>query len=64
MNDNAKEIARLKGIITKLVQAGAGCSNVCFNLSQLRGHVITHTECTSMREAARVWDEATKHART
>lgn len=64
MNDNATEIARLKSIITKLVQAGAGCSNVCFNLSQVPGHALTDQECTSMREAARVWDEATKHART
>lgn len=58
------EVARLRGIIRKLVEAGAGCSNMCHNLSQVVGHTLTERECESMRKAYKNWDAATKHARS
>lgn len=63
MNAEATEIARLRGIITKLVEAGRYTSNCCYNLSQRQGRPLTEADCTTMKEAYALWDTAAKHAR-
>lgn len=45
-----------RNAMERLIRAGAPMSNLCFNLSQQSGHVLTDEICNQMRESQRGWD--------
>lgn len=44
--------------LDKMKLAGEQMSNLCYNLGQKKGHVLTDHECTLMLELCRKWDAA------
>lgn len=44
--------------LTDVKVAGQRMANLCFNLSQTPGHVLTQKDVEGMRELYKAWDEA------
>src|ERR1035437_4890002 len=56
MENINKKILLLKGSLEKLLKAGGESSNICYNLSQCPGKLLTSRDCQSMKSAQIDWD--------